>query len=71
MKVGTNVSFCLKKKNKNKLTIGSRVFFGRDVYLENGHMVTEVEVVHRNMCLNMYTSICSAQKYVFEHVHLF
>ena len=32
-------------------------FKGRDVYLENRHMVTDVEVVHRNMFLNMYTSI--------------
>ena len=28
---------------------------GRDVYLENRHMVTDVEVVHRDMFLNMYT----------------
>ena len=26
---------------------------GRDVYLENRHMVTDVEVVHRNMFLNI------------------
>ena len=28
-------------------------FKGRDVYLENRHMVTDVEVVHRNMFLNI------------------